>query len=170
MRSFAPRFRGRQSVIRYLPVAACLALLTACSPAKPQAEFSPGLDMIELMAHVVDPAAFQLWRGAGTEVTEAGERDLSPTTEEGWKVVEDGAATLAEAGNLLMLPGRPRAPEADWNRHAKLLTVRALEAKAAAKAKDKQAVFDTGGRVYEVCTACHAQFVIAPQEAAEAKK
>src|SRR5439155_5024100 len=120
------------------------------------------LPMTEFMDHVVDPAAFAYWRGSGTEVTAKGERDLSPTTEEGWLEVENGAAVLIEAGNALQLPGRARAPAADWNRYAQLLTTRAVAAKAAAEAKDRKAVFDDGGRLYEVCTACHKQYVIDP--------
>jgi hypothetical protein len=167
MRAVARREGSRKSgdtpLHRLTPVVAFGAaalLLAGCQPKK-EAQYS-GLDMQELMIHVVDPAAFQFWRGSGFELTEDGERDLSPTTEEGWKVVEDGAATVAEAGNLLMLPGRARAPEAEWNRYAKLMTERALEAKAAAEAKDKQKVFDTGGRLYEVCVACHEKYVIGP--------
>jgi hypothetical protein len=157
-------------LIRHLAIAALATLVVSCAPAKPAADFNTDIDMAELMVHVIDPAAFQFWRGSGYEITEAGERDLSPTTDEGWKVVEDGAAIVAEAGNMLMLPGRPRAPEAEWNRYAKLMTERALEAKAAALAKDKQAAFDTGGRLYEACVACHAKFVIEPAEAAAAAK
>ena len=141
--------------------AACLAM-TACSKPEPAANYNVDINMLELMVHVVDPASFAFWRGSGFETTEEGERDLSPTTDEAWKVVEDGAATVAEAGNMLMLPGRPREPVAEWNKYAQEMTSRALEAKAAAMAKDKQAVFDTGGRLYETCLACHEKFVIQP--------
>ncbi len=146
-----------------LAFGAAALLLGACQPKAQEPQFS-GLDMQELMVHVVDPAAFAFWRGSGYDITEDGERDLSPTTEEGWKVVEDGAATVAEAGNLLMLPGRAREPAAEWNKYARLMTERALEAKAAAEAKDKQALFDTGGRLYQACVACHEKFVIQPLE------
>lgn len=153
----------------YLPLAACALALMACTPKKPeappaaQAQFNTDLPMAELMGHVVDPAAWTYWRGSGSEVTEKGEKDLTPTTEEGWTQLENGAATLIEAGNLLQMPGRVRAPEADWNRYARDLTTRAIAAKAAAEKHDTQGVFDEGGRVYEVCTACHKQFVIDPQ-------
>ncbi|MEO8115580.1 MAG: hypothetical protein ABI655_14430 [Phenylobacterium sp.] len=159
-------------MLRYLPLAAVAALLVGCSPQKPpapaapptasQAKYNTDLPMAELMGHVVDPAAFTYWRGSGVELTAKGERNLSPTTQEGWETLENGAATLIEAGNLLQLPGRTRAPEADWNRYAQRLTAQAIIAKAAAEKHDKQGVFDEGGRLYEVCTACHKQFVIDP--------
>lgn len=146
--------------------AATALLLAACQP-KAEQQYS-GLDMQELMAHVVDPAAFAFWRGSGYDITEEGERDLSPTTDEGWKVVEDGAATVAEAGNLLMLPGRAREPEGEWNRYAKAMQTAALAAKAAAERKDKEAVFETGAALYQTCVACHEKYVIVAAEDAEA--
>ena len=144
--------------------------LTACSPQKPApktaeaaaAKFNTDLPMSEFMGHVLDPAAFMYWKASGTEVTTKGERDLSPTTDEGWEVPVSGATILMEAGNMLQLPGRVRAPEADWNRYAQMLTARAAIARAAAEKHDKKAVFEEGGKVYEVCVACHEQFVIQP--------
>jgi hypothetical protein len=154
---------------RFLVLAASAALLTACQPAKPDAakatggaKFNTDLPMTEYMGHFVDPAAFMYWKGSGTEITEAGERDLSPTTDEGWDVLVTGATMLVEAGNTLQLPGRVRQPEADWNKYAQMLSQRAMIARAAAEKHDKQAVFDEGGKLYEVCVACHEQFVIQP--------
>lgn len=157
-------------------ITGAVALLSACSPGDPGgkravlpkgAEFNTDLPMSEFMGHFVDPAAFMYWKGSGTDITEQGERDLSPTTDEGWDVVVSGATMLIEAGNALQLPGRTRAPEADWIKYAQMLSDRAVIARAAAEKRDKQAVFDEGGRVYEVCVACHEQFVIAPQLKAE---
>lgn len=155
---------------RVITVAACMAALAACSPQKEaapkasaQPKFNTDLPMTEFMGHVVDPAAFMYWKGSGTEIDATGEHDLSPTTEEGWETLVSGASILMEAGNLLQLPGRVRAPEADWNRYAQQLTERAAIARAAAEKHDKKGVFDEGGRVYEVCVACHEQFVIQPE-------
>ena len=149
-------------------VLAAAVILAACSASKPAAppmtaKFDISLPMDELMGHVIDPAAYGYWKGSGVEVTAAGDRDLSPTTEEGWEALESAAAALIEAGNVLQLPGRGRSPDADWNGFAQQLTQRAVAAKAAAQHHVKKAVFDEGGRIYEVCTACHAQYVIGPQ-------
>ena len=153
------------------PVVALSALLVACQPQKPAApagagaapKFNTDLPMTEFMGHVVDPAAFMYWKGSGTEETLQGTKDLSPTTDEGWDTLISGASILMTAGNELQLEGRRRAPEADWNKYAQLLTDRALIARKAAAAHDKKAVFDEGGKVYEVCVACHEQFVIQPE-------
>ena len=47
------------------------------------------------------------------------------------------------------------------------MTARAFDARKAADARDKQAVFDTGGRLYETCIACHEAFVIGPPASAK---
>lgn len=158
---------------RLLPLLACAAALAACSPAKktsgpapaaaPPPKYDLSLPMDELMGHVVDPAAFAYWKGSGTEETAKGTRSLAPTTEEGWEALESGAAALIEAGNLLQMPGRPRAPEADWDRFAQQLTTTAIAAKAAAEKHDEKGVFDLGGKIYDICTACHEEYVIQPQ-------
>lgn len=157
---------------RLLPLIVCAAALAACSPQKKAApaaaapavpKYNVNLPMDELMGHVVDPAAFAYWKGSGTEETAKGTRSLAPTTEEGWEALESGAAALIEAGNLLQMPGRPRAPEADWNRFAQQLTDTAIAAKAAAEKHDEKGVFDLGGKIYEICTACHEEYVIQPQ-------
>lgn len=149
---------------------AAVAALAGCqqNSGQPKAGSAPvkintDLPMTEFMGHVVDPAAFMYWKNSGTMVDEKGEHSLYPTTDEGWDVLVTGASILMEAGNVLQLEGRRRAPEADWNKYAQMLTERAALARAAAEKHDEKAVFDEGGRVYEVCVACHEQFIIAPE-------
>ena len=158
---------GETTLKRLLTFAACAGLLVACSPQKPAQpatppKFDTSLSIKEVMGDIVDPASFVYWRGSGTEVTAKGERDLSPTTEDGWIQLENAAAVVMEAGNMLQLAGRARAPESHWNAYAQQLTERALAAREAAMKKDRKAVFDEGGRLYEVCTACHKEYVIDP--------
>lgn len=153
---------------RLIILAASVALLAACSPSKPAppavvAKFNTdALPMPEFMGHVVDPASFAYWKGSGTEETAKGTRELAPTNAEGWEAMETAAAVLIEAGNALQLPGRARAPEADWNRLAQALTAEAILAKEAAGKHDKQGVYVEGAKLYQVCTACHKEYVIDP--------
>jgi len=156
---------------RLLTFAACAALPLAiwgCQPQKPAAPASlakyntDALDMKEFMGHVVDPASFAYWKGSGTEETAKGTKDLTPTSDEGWESMETAAAVLIEAGNALQLPGRPRAPEADFDKFAQQLTAEAILAKAAAEKHDKAGVYAEGAKVYLICTACHKEYVIDP--------
>ncbi|MDB5464249.1 MAG: hypothetical protein JWP23_2638 [Phenylobacterium sp.] len=164
---------GESILKRLVTFAACAALpislLLACSPQEPAAPAGPtpkfntdALPMPEFMGHVVDPASFAYWKGSGTEETAKGTKELAPTTEAGWEAMETAAAVLIEAGNALQLPGRARAPEADWYRFAQQLSAEAVLAKAAAGKHDKAGVYTEGAKLYEICTACHKEYVIDP--------
>ena len=149
---------------------ASAVLLAGCNqkPAEPVAKYNiETLPIPEFMGHVIDPASFAYWKGSGTEETAAGTKQLAPTTEEGWEALESAAATLIEAGNMLQLPGRPRevpgyAPKATWMKYAQQLSAEAVLAKAAAGKKDANGVYVEGAKLYEICTACHKEYIIDP--------
>ncbi|MFK7912974.1 MAG: hypothetical protein AB8B93_03595 [Pseudomonadales bacterium] len=150
----------RRSDLPTLLVVATCMLLSACSPATPQAADVPyqlDFDMQELMAHVLDPAADIIWASAGTIVTVEGETDLAPTDDEGWLHVENGAAAVVESANLLMLPGRA-VDDGDWREFSLGLAAMGKKAMAAAEAQDADALFAAGADLYQVCVACHQQY------------
>lgn len=151
--------------------AAALALV-GCSQPKPEAAaetYDLSYQMPELMGHVVQGAAERFWAGAGTVSDQTGMHNLRPTTPEAWKMVEDGAITVAEAGNLLLLPGRVREPAADWRQHVQRMVAAAKVAQQAAERQaDEDTLLDLGGKLYETCEGCHEQFAIAPGEPAPA--
>jgi hypothetical protein len=157
-----------------IAMTALAVLLVGCNqkPAAPAAgapKFDTSLAVNEIMGHMVDPGSFMYWNSTGEEETEAGTKSKAPTTEEGWENMVSGATIVAEAGNALQLPGRAIAPEADWNRYAQQLTRQALVARAAADKHDPKAVYDEGAKLYEVCVACHKQYVIDPMIAEQNK-
>lgn len=163
---------------RLITIAACaalpVALLLGCSPQKPATTTTTttaavagaakynidALPMPEFMGHVVDPAAFAYWKASGTEETKTGVKDLSPTTEEGWENMESAAAVLIEAGNTMQLPGRERP--GNWYKYAQDMTAQAILAKAAAGKHDKAGTYSEGAKLYQICTACHKEYVIDP--------
>lgn len=152
---------------RIITMGALAVLLAACNqkPAAPAAgavKFDTSLTVTELMGHMIDPGSFMYWNATGEEVTEAGTHSKAPTTEEGWETMVTGVTIVAEAGNALQLPGRAIAPEADWNRYARQLTAQALVARAAADKHDAKLTTEEGAKLYQVCVACHKQYVIDP--------
>lgn len=146
---------------KLLFAAICAGLLAGCSPAKKDeaAAYNTTLDMKEVMGHVVDPAAQAIWRSSGFVDTAKGTRNLRPTTDEGWEAAETGAVGIVEAGNLLKLPGRAR-DDGDWMKFATRLSEAGLLNLTAIAAKDDNAMFEAGGKLYEVCTACHEKYLI----------
>lgn len=116
--------------------------------------FDLGFDMKTLMSHVIEPAAEVPWDSAGEIVTAEGIEDLAPADPEEWHHVEVAGATLVEAGNLLLLPGRDPGKE-DWRQFAKSLSAMGHKVMTAAEAEDKDALFQAGADLYSVCVACH---------------
>ena len=80
----------------------------------------------------------------------------------GWPVVESSAVALAEAANLIVLPGRvcsngkpvPVERE-DFRKFAQGLREAGLAALKAAQSKSQDAMVDVSGTVAEACAACH---------------
>ena len=112
----------------------------------------------QMMTSYLEPAADQIWGSAGLIITEDGEVDLRPTTEEGWLNVINAATVVAEGGNLLLINGYS-VNEADWAAYSKGLTLAALKARQAAESQDADALFDAGGEIYNVCRACHNRYI-----------
>ena len=112
----------------------------------------------QMMTSYLEPAADKIWGSAGLIITEDGEVDLRPTTEEGWLNVINAATVVAEGGNLLLINGYS-ANESDWAAYSKGLTLAALKARQAAESQDADALFDAGGEIYNVCRACHNRYI-----------
>jgi hypothetical protein len=121
----------------------------------------------QLMAQVVQPTAEVFWNSAGFVMDETGEHDLTPTTDEGWQATRTAAATITEMGNLLMTPIYAEGRGADWIEFSRALVEVGQKAEEAAANRDSEAVFEVGGTMYNVCTACH-QAYLPEEQAAQA--
>lgn len=136
-------------------------LLFGCSPSPPPpppaSSFSTALDLKQVMEWVLDPAADAIWDSVKSISTEAGTQEIAPGNDEQWATVRNGAATLMEGANLLLLPGRARDQQ-QWVINARNLVKTAESALKAAQARNKDAVFAAGGDIYGVCRGCHQQY------------
>jgi hypothetical protein len=130
-------------------------VITGCQP--PPQPFEEAVNLRELMLHVVEPAAEIYWDSVGTIMDVEGTHYIAPTTPDEWIAVENAAATLAEAGNLLLIPAR-RREDPRWQEYAAAMLESGRQALAAADSRDVDAVFVAGGDVYVVCADCHAAF------------
>lgn len=153
----APFFRFALLSLVLAGVLSCQATPpTAVEEAPPAPPFAPVLGVGDLMWNILDPAADGIWDSAGTIITAAGSRELAPTTDEGWEEVVQSAALLAEAGNLLMIPGRSNG--AGWNDYSAELRAASQRAMAAAQAQNSDRLFDAGGEIYQACRGCHEKY------------
>lgn len=116
------------------------------------------------MTTVVEPDAQVFWRSSGAVSDSGGTRDLTPNTAEGWAAAQSSAATVAETGNLLMMPLYSRGRGPDWIRFAQDLVRAGTQAEGAAIDRDGAAMFGAGARLSEACSACHQAYL--PREQA----
>ena len=181
-------------------VAALLAgnvLLLAQAPARPArpaarrpaAAPAPVLvgSIKEIMDGLIDPAADHIFDAVSYTVTTAGIEEVRPRTREDWAEVRRHALLLAEAANLLKMPGRRVAPgrpviefevdevlpedltpeqvqvlidadPAEFARLAQGLTEASVVALRAADAMDVEALFESGEALDQACENCHVKY------------
>ncbi|MBI2189053.1 MAG: hypothetical protein HYU37_18295 [Acidobacteria bacterium] len=137
----------------------------------------------DVMHMVVEPSAQVIFDSVAVTVTEKGTQERQPQTEEDWDAVLHAAMTLAEATNLVAMPGRRvsrpedektsagegelppieiqariEANRASWLKHVKQLQEVAMKAYQAALDKNVQALWDVGEPIDQACETCHLEF------------
>ena len=154
----------------------------AAAPASAMPPFMSDLTIKDLMQNVVDTNADVVWLSVTTVASDKGLIETRPKTAEEWARVKAGAITLAEAANLLMIPGRhvarpgeksetpgvelePSEMEDLLNKdrpafyeHAKALYHAAMLAADAADKKDADKVFEVGETIERACENCHRNY------------
>ena len=169
----------------------CVAAIASCRQAAetppPAAEsaappFAPEATIKDLMLGLVDTSADTVWLSVTTVVGDTGVVETRPQNDEQWMEVRYGALRLAEAANLLMIPGRRVAlpgeksvapgvelepEEMDgmikkdwpaWTQRARALHEAAMLAVRAAENKDADKIFEVGETIEHACEGCHRQY------------
>lgn len=136
----------------------------APSPASGSTPFSTTLDVRQLMNWVTDSNARHVFSAVGTIVTEKGEEQVAPKTDEEWTAVRNSAAVVLESGNLLMLPERAR-DQGEWMKRAQAMSAAADEVLKAIDVKDSESLFTAAGDLYQTCSDCHAQYIFSDSAA-----
>ena len=81
-----------------------------------------------------------------------------PRTDDDWKMVQANALMLAEAGNLLLMGSRAK-DQVGWVTRTQAMMDAANEAARAAQAKNTEAIFNAGTKIYRACLGCHLQYI-----------
>jgi len=133
--------------------AGAIAQAPAPSPAAPRKATRPAAQprvvgtMSELMVHLIRPTSDAVFY-----IT-----SRTPTSEADWTALQAQTLTLAEAGNLLMLPAHARG-RAQWLDDARLMLDAGRKAFVAAKARDVAALEALNDELYQSCVTCHEHF------------
>lgn len=137
-----------------LVVIACAAACSASpapAPAGPAAAPMPLArrvgTMSELMVDFVYPASDAVFYIS----------TRTPTTSEEWATLQGQTLMLAEAANLLMMPGRARDTDR-WMADAALMLDAGEAAYRAAKDRDVSALEALSDALYESCVTCHSHY------------
>lgn len=166
-----------------LSTAACQpAPAPAPPPAPTGPDYAPTATIKEIMLGIIDPSADVVWGAVTTVMSDKGIVETVPKNDEDWTTARMGALRLAEASNLLMMPGRTVAHPGEisetpgvelepqemdaliaknpelWQSHAKALHTVSLEAIQAIDAKDSEKLFEIGEHIERACETCHTNY------------
>jgi hypothetical protein len=141
---------------RTVTLVAFVAATFSCSPAAPApapAAVEPAPlarrvgTMSELMVDFIYPASDAVFYISSR----------TPTTSEDWMALQGQTLMLAEAANLLMMPGRARDQDR-WMVDAALMLDAGEAAYRAAKDRDLPALEGLSDQLYESCVTCHRDY------------
>jgi hypothetical protein len=128
------------------------AFTTGCST---QPSYQPVATIEQIMEASVEPTSNAVFDAAawlnGVQVG-------GPKTDEDWKMVQANALMLAETGNLLLMGPRMK-DQVGWVTRTQAMMDAANEAAKAAEAKNTEAIFKAGGKIYQACLGCHLQYI-----------
>jgi hypothetical protein len=149
----------------------------AAAPAAP--EYHIDATIKDIMLGLIDPMADVVWLSVNFVNNEKGIIETKPKTDEEWATVRRGALALAEATNLLKMPGRMVARPHEKSetpgvelepsemlaliekdrpafvKHADDLHAAVMEVLTAIDAKDSDKVFELGEKIDAACEKCH---------------
>ena len=134
----------------YIAIAAAVMLLAGCKQGA-----TPDKTVQQLMAQDVQPTADIYWKAVQYISDEQGNRDVVPQTDAEWQRVQDAATRIGELAQLLKTPGYTAGRGEDWVQFSDSLAEVAKQAEQAAAEKSPEKVFEVGGTMYAVCSACH---------------
>ena len=137
-------------------------LLIGCGP-KP-AQPNTSLTLKQVMEWVIDPNADVVWDSVKSISNAKGTTEIYPRTDAQWEAVRNSAATLIESGNLLIAQGRAK-DDKQWVEYSQRLSRTAEIALKASQEKNKDALFDAGGKIYNACRSCHDKYADFDNEA-----
>lgn len=147
---------------------AIAAALLLASCAQQPADLPYGT-MQQMMANQVQPTADIYWGavGAASELVDGQPvfREWQPDTDAEWQAVAASAAKLRTLAETMGSPAYAEGRGAGWTDFTTGLAEAATRAEQAAQSKNADAVFEAGGTLYAVCSACHQAFP--PEEAAQ---
>lgn len=136
-----------------------IGVWSGCGSAADAPPLKPVATLDQVMDGILAPASQVYWQSVSTIVSKEGIEERFPKTDEEWEAVWASAMTIAEAGNLLMMPTRAK-DDGEWMRLSIAMVDVGVAAAKAAESKRPEAVLEMGEQVYNVCTECHMKYIV----------
>jgi hypothetical protein len=129
--------------------------------------------LLQVMRGILYPASNVIFAAQGDDPATIKPATPDPATSPnpltssygGWTAVENSGIALAEAANLLIIPGRrcsngKPAPiqNADWQMWVQELRTAGMASYKAAQSKNQDAILEAAGAVSEACSHCHDKY------------
>ena len=135
----------------------------------PQANMSPKIegDLGQVMRGILFPSSNIIFDAQGTDPVEKAKKSEAPygNAYSGWLEVENAAISIAEAANLLIIPGRKcmngkpvPMDQPDWPGLVQGLRDAAQASYKAAMTKNQDEIVNAAGTLTEACAACHDKY------------
>jgi hypothetical protein len=127
------------------------------APPPPRQTLTPVASVKQLMNGMITPSAGAVFDSVSTIVDIKGVEEKFPRDDAEWAMVGNAAATLAEAGNLMMMEGRA-VDQGEWIKISQAMIDAAKQTLKAVDAKSPEAVLEAGSAIYDSCNNCHKQY------------
>ena len=142
-------------------VALAASALVLASCAEKPAELPYGT-VQQMMANEVQPTADIYWGavGSASELVDGQPvfREWQPQTDAEWQAVAASAVKLRTLAEALGSPAYAEGRGEGWTDFTTGMAEAATRAEQAVQTKNADAVFEAGGTLYSVCSACHQAF------------
>jgi hypothetical protein len=143
--------------IGFVVVGARTAREASPGSAPAPAAVAPVANVKQIMNGIVRPTADAIFRSVQTNVTDKGTEEIFPKTDDEWALLGAQAASLGEAGNLIMAQGRA-VDQGDWIKMSQAMVDAAKQTLKAVDAKNPEAILEAGEAVNISCDSCHERY------------
>jgi hypothetical protein len=148
---------------RLIALAFGMTLVSGCDRTADQSVANGAqADVRKLMVEKVDPSAKAYWNAVQYVSDETGFHEIRPSNEAEWTRTREAAERVGKLGALMQTAAYAEGRGQDWQEFARGLSDVAGLAAQAAEAKDADQVFEMGGALYNVCSACHQAYMTSP--------
>jgi hypothetical protein len=129
----------------------------SASPSAAVPALKPIATTKQIMNGIVSPTSNAIFQSVQTNVTDKGTEEIFPRNDDEWALLGAQAASLAEAGQMLMAEGRA-IDRGDWIKMSQAMVDASRQTMDAVGKKNPEGVLAAGEAVNTSCDQCHERY------------